>query len=68
MLIQQIPTHKDKIDWLEGTFIVERTIINPLSAKVAIWCHIIVSFKVLVQKGFIEIGYWKLDIVDEMHQ
>ena len=32
--------------------------INPLSAMVAIWHHIIVSFKSLAQKGLLEFGYF----------
>jgi hypothetical protein len=37
---------------------------NPLSAMVAIWRHIIVSFQVI---GTERVG-WNLDILGEMHQ
>ena len=31
----------------------EHSQVNPISAMVTIWHHIIISFKVLLQKGFI---------------
>ena len=38
-------------------------IFNPVSAMVAIWHHIIVSFQVLVTERV----HWNLDILGEMH-
>ena len=38
---------------------------TPLSAMVAIWHHITVSFNVLALTGRV---HWDLDILDEMHQ
>jgi hypothetical protein len=39
--------------WLEELWASEYWVFNPLSAMVIIWHHIIVSVKVLAQKGFI---------------
>jgi hypothetical protein len=45
-----------------GQFII---IINPLSAMVAIWRHILVSFQVF---GTEKKLHWNLDILGDMHQ
>ena len=43
---------------------LQGSLINPVSAMVAIWCHIIVSFQVCAT----EMVRWNLDILDDMHQ